>query len=110
MLIVPITQREFELYALSLPRGPNFEPRRLLAAWKAWNAISVGAVLRNERGQFETLVMRRQTDHRFIVTHTGRAVATADRATQEAAEEMRPDAPPEPLRPGDALVLVPARG
>jgi hypothetical protein len=33
MLIVPITQREFDLYALSLPCGPNFDPLVFHSAW-----------------------------------------------------------------------------
>jgi hypothetical protein len=100
MLIVPIAQREFELYALSLPRGPNFEPFVFDCAWKARNAISVGVVLRDDRGRFEAQVMRRQIDHRFVVTHRRTAIATAALATQEATNAMHPDEPPECLPPG----------
>lgn len=39
MLIVPITQREFDLYALSLPRGQNFDPLVFHSAWKAGRRI-----------------------------------------------------------------------
>ena len=28
-LITPISQRQFELYALSLDRGPNFDPAQI---------------------------------------------------------------------------------
>jgi hypothetical protein len=45
MTVVPLTQREFELYALSLPRGPNFGPLVVRSAWKAENANSIGVVL-----------------------------------------------------------------
>jgi hypothetical protein len=62
MLIVPITQREFNLYALSLPRGPNFDALVFHSAWKAGAGISIAAILQNEMDRFDTLVMRRQTD------------------------------------------------
>ena len=100
MLIVPITQREFDLYALSLPRGPNFDPRVFHSAWKAGTGISIAAILQNELGRFDTLVMRQQTDHRYVVTHEGKGLATLDRAREDATEAMRPDAPPEALPPG----------
>src|SRR5664280_708773 len=44
MTIVPLTQREFELYALSLPRGPNFGPLVVQSAWKVEGANSIGVV------------------------------------------------------------------
>jgi hypothetical protein len=100
MLIVPIPKREFELYALSLPRGPNFELRVFHSAWKARNAGSVGAVLRDPRGRFDTLVMRRQTDHRFVVTHKAQGFATEDRANEDVTKALRPDSPPEAVPSG----------
>lgn len=100
MPIVPITQREFDLYALSLPRGPNFDPLVFQSAWKAGTGVSVAAILQSERGPFNTLVMRRQTDHRYLVTHEGNGLATLDRAREDVTEAMRPDAPLETLPPG----------
>jgi hypothetical protein len=100
MLIVPITQREFDLYALSLPRGPNFDPLVFHSAWKAGTGISIGAILQNELEQFDTLVMRRQTDHRYVVTHEGKDLAPLDRAREDVTEAMRPDAPLETLPAG----------
>jgi hypothetical protein len=100
MLIVPITQHEFDLYALSLRRGPNFDPLVFHSAWKAGEGVSIAAVLHDEQGGFATLVMRRQTDHRFVVTHETKRLTTLDTATREAIEAMRPDDPPEALKPG----------
>lgn len=100
MSIVPISQREFELYALSLPRGPNFDPLTVHSVWKVEGAPSVGAVLQDLHGRFETIVMRRQVDHRFVVTHRAMALATVERATHDLREAMRPDAPQEALPPG----------
>jgi hypothetical protein len=100
MTVVPLAQREFELYALSLPRGPNFGPLVVQSAWKAENANSIGVVFQDEQGGFEKLVMRRQVDHRFVVTQSGETHADADHATHEVAEAMRQNAPPEKLQPG----------
>ncbi len=109
MTIVPLTQREFELYALSLPLGPNFGPLVVQSAWKVEGANSIGVVFQDEQGEFETLVMRRQVDHRFVVTQRGKAHVDADQATHDVIEAMRPDAPPEKLPPGQKkrAALVP---
>ena len=45
MLVVPIPEREFNLYALSLPEGPNFDPHVVVSGWKCDNARSVGGAL-----------------------------------------------------------------
>ncbi|WP_190242072.1 MULTISPECIES: hypothetical protein [Bradyrhizobium] len=34
-LITRISQRKFELYALSLDRGPNFDPAHIFASYQA---------------------------------------------------------------------------
>jgi hypothetical protein len=34
-LITPISQRQFELYALSLERGPNFDPAQIFGSYQA---------------------------------------------------------------------------
>jgi hypothetical protein len=47
MLVVPIPERDFNLYALALPEGPNFEPYVVVSGWKCDNALSVGGVLLN---------------------------------------------------------------
>jgi hypothetical protein len=100
MLLTPIQRREFELYALALPSGPNFDPRVFHSAWKAGNSISVGVILANENGRFDTIAMRRQVDHRFVVVHERNNLPTVERATDHITQAMRPEAPPEPLKPG----------
>jgi hypothetical protein len=97
MLIVPITQREFDLYALSLPRGPNFDPLVFHSALKAGTGISIAVILQSELGRFDTLVMRQQTNHRYVVTHEAKGLATLDRAREDVTEAMHPDAPTEAL-------------
>ena len=69
MLVVPIPEREFNLYALSLPEGPNFDPFVVVSGWKCDNAQSVGGVLRNyESGEFAIRVFRRRIDLCFAIT------------------------------------------
>jgi hypothetical protein len=109
MTVVPLARREFEIYALSLTRGPNFDRLTVQSAWKSTNVNGVGIVFQNERGLLETLVMRRQVDHRFVVTQQGTIYSDADRAILEVTQAMLPDAPPEPLPPGQKkrAALVP---
>jgi hypothetical protein len=69
MLVVPISGREFNLYALSLPTGPNFGPVLFKSGWKSRDGRSVGALLVNPYAQtFEIVVLRRRTDHCFVRT------------------------------------------
>ena len=75
--VIPITEREFDLYALSLPRGPNFDPLVLHSAWKSRDRRSVGAVLFDPQKQdFGIVTLRRQIDHRFVVTHQHQGLRT----------------------------------
>lgn len=67
-LITPISQRQFELYALSLERGPNFEPARIFRAYQAERSSTSGCILLDpELGVFTTLALRRRVDHRWTV-------------------------------------------
>ena len=47
MLVVPVSEREFNLYALALHQGPNFEPYVVVSGWKCDKSMSVGGVLLN---------------------------------------------------------------
>src|SRR5207249_6105721 len=67
MLVVPIPEREFNLYALSLPEGPNFDPYVVVSGWKCDKSRGVGGVLFNHAtGDFGILVFRRRIDHCFV--------------------------------------------
>lgn len=102
LTIQPISEREFDLYALSLPRGPNFEHHVFHAAWKSPRSGTVGAVLADPTQQrFRTLVLRRRIDHRFTVTHQSDGCTSPDEAAAIVAEAMRPEDPPEALSPGE---------
>lgn len=59
---IPITEREFDIYALSLPRGPNFDPLVVHSAWKARSGRSVGAVLFDSQKQdFGIVILSRKS-------------------------------------------------
>jgi hypothetical protein len=100
-LVVPIPEREFNLYALSLPEGPSFAPFIVISGWKSGNAQSVGGVLRNyETGEFGIRVFRRRVDHCFTVTESRSGFQSHDEALVALTAAMRPGEPPEPLPPG----------
>ena len=52
-LITPISQRQFELYALSLERGPNFEPAQIFGAYQAGRGSTSGCILLDPTHWFE---------------------------------------------------------
>ncbi|WP_230460903.1 hypothetical protein [Burkholderia cenocepacia] len=57
-LITPISQRQFELYALSLERGPNFDPAHVFSAYQAGRGSATGAILLDRgKGIFSSLAM-----------------------------------------------------
>jgi hypothetical protein len=101
MLVVPISEREFDLYALALPEGPNFEPYAVVSGWKCDNARSVGGVLRNPNtGDFAIRTFRRRVDHCFVVTSSKSGFGSHDSALIELTAAMRPGEPPESILSG----------
>src|ERR1700733_10308727 len=101
MLVVPIPEREFNLYALALPEGPNFEPCVVVSGWKCDNARSVGGVLLNhDSGDFSIRAFRRSADYRFITTSNKSGFVSHDAALIELTAAMRPGEPPESISPG----------
>jgi hypothetical protein len=102
LTIQPISEREFDIYALSLTRGPNFNPYVFRSAWKSPHAGTVGAILIDptERS-LRTIVLRRRVDHRFAVTQENDDHMSLDAAAAGVAAAMRPDDLPEALPPGD---------
>jgi hypothetical protein len=100
-LISPISQRQFELYALSLERGPNFDPAQILGAYQSDRGLAAGCVLLDpDRGTFSTLALRRQIDHRWRLVAEGGPLATLHAAISHLAVSMRSNDPPEPLPSG----------
>jgi len=101
MSVVPIPEREFNLYALALPEGPNFEPYVVVSGWQCDNARSVGGVLLDhDTGDFAVRVFRRRVDHYFVVTSSKSGFDSHEAALLELTAAMRPGEPPESIRPG----------
>lgn len=101
MSIVPIPEREFNLYDLSLPQGPNFEPNVVVSGWKCDNALSIGGVLLNhDSHDFAFIAFRQQIDHRFIVTSRKFGFKSSETALVELTAALRQGEPAEPLQPG----------
>jgi hypothetical protein len=101
MLVVPIAEREFNLYALALPQGPNFDPYVVVSGWKCDSARSVGGVLLDhEGGDFAIRVFRRRVDHCFVVTSSKTGFRSHEAALVELTAAMRPGEPPESIPPG----------
>ena len=99
--MVPIPEREFNLYALALPEGPNFEPYVVVSGWKCDSARSVGGVLLNrDTGDFAIRAFRRRVDHCFVVTSNKLGFSSQEAALIELTAAMHPGEPPELLSPG----------
>lgn len=100
-LITPISQRQFELYALSLDRGPNFEPSHIFGAYQAGRGSTSGCILLDpEQGTFSSLALRRRVDHRWVKVDEGGPYSTPEAALDRLSIGMRTGDPPEPLPSG----------
>lgn len=100
-LITPIIQRQFELYALSLERGPNFDPANIFRAYQGGRGLTSGCILIDpEQGTFSSIALRRRIDHRWIKVGEGGPYSTPEAALDRLSIAMRVGDPPEPLPPG----------
>jgi hypothetical protein len=96
----PISERQFELYALSLERGPNFYPAHIFAAYEAGHGNTSGCILIDlERGAFATVSLRRRVDHCWVRSDDGGPFDTPEAALAYLRIAMRPGEPPEPVPP-----------
>jgi hypothetical protein len=99
-LITPIIQRQFELYALSLERGPNFDPANIFRAYQGGRGLTSGCILLDpEQGTFSSIALRRRIDHRWIKVGEGGPYSTPEAALDRLSIAMRVGDPPEPLPP-----------
>jgi len=100
-LITPISERQFELYALSLERGPNFDPSHIFRAYRVGRGSACGCILLDpERGAFTTLAMRRRVDHLWVRVNEGGPFSTPETALDHLSISMRGGDPSEPFPPG----------
>lgn len=101
LLIKPISPRQFELHALSLEQGPNFEPSTIFAAYQVGLGSACGCILLDqERAAFSTLALRRRVDHRWVRVDQQGPFSTPQLALDALSIGMRGGDAPEPLPPG----------
>lgn len=114
-LIKPICQRQFELYALSLERGPNFEPSHIFSAYQVGSGTTCGCILLDpEQNTFSTLVLRRRVDHCWVLVDESGLISNSEAALDRLSIDMRGGDPPEPFQHGarkrPSLMKVGPRG
>ncbi|RVL47231.1 hypothetical protein [Sinorhizobium meliloti] len=101
LLIKPVSQRQFELCALSLERGPNFEPSTIFSAYQVGRGSACGCILLDEAHKtFSTIALRRRVDHRWVCVDKQDPFSTPEQALDALSIAMRGGDPPEPLPPG----------
>lgn len=100
--LVQITARHFELFALSLERGPNFGGREIFDAYMTEESGAAGAVMIDpDTWAFSTLTMRRRVDHRWVLTDERDGFVMPEAAIAHLRSSFRIGDPAEPLPPGD---------
>ena len=98
-----ISQWEFDIHALSLPRGHAFGDRTPVAAWRSGDGLSCGVVRQDVTdGTFGFLVMRRRVDRVWTVIERRHGFAFRADAQRQMAKRLRDGEPLEPLPPGTA--------
>jgi hypothetical protein len=92
---------EFDIYALSLPRGHGFGDRPPVDAWRSDDGLACGVVTRDVNdGNFGFLVMRRRMDHVWTVTAQDRGFTSKAEACIRMEVCLKDGALREPLPPG----------
>src|SRR3954465_4141511 len=100
-LIRPISDREFDIYALSLDSPSVLDVCEFEGGWMSRDGSCVGAILRGPQAtDRRTLILRRQTDARFVVTQEKSISKEPKEAAEEIAVAMRVGDPPEAIKPG----------
>ncbi|CAN5564534.1 hypothetical protein [Caulobacter sp. FWC2] len=98
--LIDMSARQFEVYALALPTGPNFGDFTPFAGWRTQGCEAAGlAMMNHETGMCRALVLRRQVDHRWAVALDRQDVPDHQTAVFLVGSELERDTPPLPLPP-----------
>lgn len=97
--LVPISEREFRIYALSLQPPSVVDSHDFRAGWKSADGSYVGALF-TASGDERMLILRRQVDARFVVVAEDRVSLSAADIVSRVERAMRITDPPEALKPG----------
>lgn len=96
-----ISARQFELYALSLERGPNFGTREIYDAYRTPSSDAAGAILVDPRTwRFSTVSLRRRVDHVWTETDRRDGIQEPEAAIRHVQANLRAGEPPVALPPG----------
>lgn len=96
-----ISERQFNLYALALERGPNFNPSQIFACFEIGEGGGSGCILLDgSRGTFNVVAMRRRVDYVWVVVDESGPFDTPEEALDRLSLALRAGYPPEPLPPG----------
>ncbi len=96
-----LPQWEFDIYALSLPRGHGFGDRPPVGAWRSDDGIACGVVTRDANdGSFGFLVMRRRVDHVWTVTAEDHGFTSKAEACTRMEAFLKDGASREPVPSG----------
>lgn len=94
-----IPARAFQLFALSLDAGPNFDIDETIQTWMSEDRTAIGMTFRRDN-TFGHLVMRRREDRRWVLKVEAQGFASPEIATDQMVEAMRIGEPPDPVPSG----------
>jgi hypothetical protein len=98
-----VSQWEFDIYALSLPRGHAFGNEPPIGAWRSKNGITLGILIQNQtNNNFGFLIMRRRRDSVWVVIDQGSQLKTQDEALSQIETHLASEAEREPVPNGVA--------
>lgn len=98
-----LPQFQFDIYALSLPRGHAFGDDMPIGAWGTGDDRACGVLTKNSwNGTYGYLVMRRRIDQVWTATAEKSGYTAATTARRRMRMAMKAGAAPEPLPPGVA--------
>jgi hypothetical protein len=96
-----LPQWDFDIYALSLPRGHGFGDRPPVAAWLSDDGLACGVVTQDVNDEsLGFLVMRRRLDYVWTVTAKEYGFPSRAEASARMEPRLKDGAPREPIPPG----------
>ncbi|MCS3902802.1 hypothetical protein J2T55_000806 [Methylohalomonas lacus] len=97
----PLSQWEFDIYALSLPRGHSFGEQPPVGAWQSFDGLSCGILTQNINDRsFGLIVIRRRTDHVWTVIAERNDFVAREEALSLLQPLLKEGEQPESVPPG----------
>ena len=99
----PLPQWQFDMYALSLPRGHAFGEHPPIGAWRGPDRLSYGVVTQSTIDHtFGILVLRRRRDNVWTVTYEFQGLSSQHEAYVDLEQRLTQCDTPEPIPSGIA--------